>query len=112
MQEKTEEDLGNECLSVALEVTGSQFGFVNLVGDDGLLQDIAISDIGWEQCLMYDKIGHLRPPENFVVHGLYGSIINNEKGFFTNDPPSHPVSIGVPLVLDGEIIGIVGVANR
>jgi hypothetical protein len=34
--------------SVALEVTGSQLGFVNLVGDDELLHDIAISDMGWE----------------------------------------------------------------
>jgi hypothetical protein len=54
VQEKTEEDLGNECLSIALEVTGSQLGFFGLMGDDGLLHDIAISDIGWEQCLMYD----------------------------------------------------------
>jgi len=35
MQDQTEEDLGNECLAVALEVTGSQLGFVNLIGDDG-----------------------------------------------------------------------------
>jgi GAF domain-containing protein len=82
VQEKTEEDLGNECLSIALEVTGSQLGFFGLMGDDGLLHDIAISDIGWEQCLMYDQTGHRRPPENFVVHGLYGSVINNKKGFF------------------------------
>ena len=125
MQDKTEEELANECLSVALKITGSQFGFVNLVGDDGLLHDIAISDMGWKQCLMYDKTGHRRPPGNFVVHGLYGSIISSEKGFFTNDPPSHPDSIGilhghplltsflgVPLVLDGKIMGMIGVANR
>ena len=90
-----------------------------------LLHDIAISEIGWEQCLMYDQIGHRRPQENFVVHGLYGSIINNEKGFFTNDPLSHPYNIdvlhdhppitsflGVPLVLDRKIVGMLGVANR
>ncbi len=46
VQEKTEEDLGNECLFIYLEVTDSQLGFINLVGDDGLLLDIAISDIG------------------------------------------------------------------
>ncbi len=125
VQEKTEEELGNECLSVALEVTGSQLGFVNLLGDDGLLHDVAISDIGWKQCLMYDKTGHRRPQGNFVVHGLYGNVINNEKSFFTNDPMSHPDSIGipcghpqltsflgVPLVLDGKMMGMLGVANR
>ena len=46
LQAKTEEELGYECLWVALEVTGSQIGFVSLMGDDGLLHDIAIKDVG------------------------------------------------------------------
>ena len=125
VQEKTEEELGNECLSVALEVTDSQLGFVNLVGDDGLLHDIAISNMGWEQCLMHDETGHRRSPGDFVVHGLYGSVINNEKGFFTNELQSHPDRLGipsdhpqitsflgVPLVLDDKIKGLIAVANR
>ena len=125
VQDKTEEELGNLCLSVALEVTGSQLGFVNLVSDEELLHDIAISEMRWEQCLMYDKTGHRRPTGNFVVHGLYGSVINSEKSLFTNDPPSHPDSmgllrghplltsfLGVPLVLDGKTMRMLGVANR
>ena len=53
------------------------------------------------------------------------SIINSEKGFFTNDLLSHPESIGVPhghppitsflgvpLSLDGKIKGLLAVANR
>ncbi len=121
VQEKTEAELGNEFLSVALEVTDSQFGFVNLVGDDGVMHDIAISNMGWEQCLMYDKTGHRRPPGNFVVHGLYGNVINSEKSFFTNDSSSHPESIGVPhghpmltsflgvpLMLNGKMMGMPG----
>jgi len=72
VQAKTEEELGNACLSIALEVTGSQFGFINEMGADGLLHDIAKSELGWEQCLMYDKTGHRRPPGDYVVHGLYG----------------------------------------
>lgn len=67
VQDKTGEDLGNECLAVALEVIDSQIGFVNLVGDDGLLHDVAISDMGWEQCSMHDKTGHRRLPGNFVL---------------------------------------------
>jgi PAS domain S-box-containing protein len=56
---------------------------------------------------------------------LYGNIINREKSFFTNYPLSHPDSIGlphchpliksflgVPLVLDGKLVGMLGVANR
>src|SRR5665647_1384725 len=125
VQAKTEEELGNACLSVALEVTGSQLGFINEMGADGLLHDVAKSELGWEQCLMYDKTGHRRPPGDYVVHGLYGSVVINEKSFFTNDPQSHPDSIGVPpghpsltsflgvpLVQNGKTVGLIAVANR
>ncbi|AKB35071.1 sensory transduction histidine kinase [Methanosarcina siciliae C2J] len=125
VEAKTEEEVGNACLSVALEVTGSEFGFINEMGSDGLLHDIAKSELGWERCFMYDKAGHSRSPSDFIVHGLYGTVINNEKGFFTNDPSSHPDSIGIPeghppitsflgvsLVQDGKMIGLIAVANR
>ena len=96
VQAKTEEELGEACLSVALEVTGSEFGLIIEMGADGLLHDVAKSKLAWEQCLMYDKTGHLSLPSDYVVHGLYGSVIINEKSFFTNDPQSHPDSIGLP----------------
>uniref|UniRef100_UPI000AF28150 PAS domain S-box protein n=1 Tax=Methanosarcina horonobensis TaxID=418008 RepID=UPI000AF28150 len=108
----------------SLEVTGSEFGFINEMGTDGLLYDVAKSKLGWERCFMYDKTGH-RPQNVFAVHGLYGSVINSEKGFFSNDPQSHPDSIGipdghppitsflgVPLMQDGNTIGLIAVANR
>jgi two-component sensor histidine kinase len=125
VQAKTEEELGSECLFVALEVTNSQIGFVGEIGADGLLHDIAISDMGWEQCAMYDKTGHQRPPGDFVLHGLYGCVIDTGKSFFINNPRSHPNSIGlpqghpaltsflgVPLVQNGKAVGILAVANR
>lgn len=55
MQSKTEEELRNTCLSVAIEITGSQYGFVGEVGLDGRVHDISLSDMGWEQCKMYEK---------------------------------------------------------
>ena len=125
LQVKTKEDMGYECLSVALEVTGSRIGFFSLMGDDGLLHDIAIKDMGWESCVMYDKTGYRRPPENFIVHGIYGHVVNSGKSFFTNDLPLYPDIInlphfypplqsflGVPLSLDGKIKGLLAVANR
>jgi len=123
VQAKTEEELGNECLSVALEITGSQFGFINEMGADGLLHDVAKSQLAWEQYLMDDKTRHRR--SDFIVHGLYGSAIIKEKSFFTNDPQSYPDSIGVPpghplltsflgvpLVQNGKTVGLIAVANR
>jgi PAS domain S-box-containing protein len=125
VQAKTEEELGSVCLSVALEITGSQFGFINEMGTDGLLHDVAKSELGWEQCLTYDKTEHRSLSSNFAIHGLHGSVIKYEKSFFTNDPQSHPESIGlpsghppltsflgVPLVQNGKTVGLIAVANR
>ena len=125
VQAGTEEELGTSCLSIALQITDSQVGFIAEVGADGLLYDIAISNMGWDQCLMYDQTGHRRPPANFSLYGLYGSVINSGESFFTNDPPSHPDSIGlpeghpplssflgVPFILNGKTKGILAVANR
>lgn len=75
--------------------------------------------------MIYDNTGYRRPSKNVFVHGLYGSIISNENGFFTNDPSSYLDSIGLlhghrllklflgaPLVLDDKIKGSLAVANR
>ena len=125
MKAETEEELGNTCLSVAMEITGSQLGFVGEVGADGLMHDIAISYMRWDQCKMYDRTGRRLPLENSVLRGIYGSVVDSGKGFFTNDPASHPDSIGlpqdnppltsflgVPLIENGKTVGVLAVANR
>jgi PAS domain S-box-containing protein len=124
---QTEEELGRICLSVAEEVTGSAFGFIGEINrETGKLNDIAISDPGWEACRMPAPEGHGRKvPFGFRIHGIYGRVLHDGKGFFTNDPRSHPDSIGtpqghpplrcflgVPLTLAGRTIGIMGLANR
>jgi PAS domain S-box-containing protein len=122
---QTEEDLGRVCLAVAEEITQSKFGFIGEVGPDGLLQDIAISDPGWEACALSDKTGHRKPSGNFNLHGLYGRIVNYGKPLFTNDCASHPDGIGlpeghplltaflgVPLKHEGKTIGLIAVGNR
>ncbi len=121
----TEEELGRRCLAIAEEVTQSNFGFIGEIGPDGFLHDIAISNPGWELCAMHDKTGHRRPPGNFTIHGIYGRVLIDGEGFFTNDPPSHPDSVGtpeghpalkaflgVPLFHAGKNIGMVGMGNR
>jgi len=108
-------------LSTSLEVIDSQLGFINLVDDDGLLPDIAISDMVGVFDVRQDWASSFSG--RFCFYSLYGSVINSEKSFFTNYPLSHPNNIGVPhdhpsltsflgvpLVLDGGIMGL-GVAN-
>jgi PAS domain S-box-containing protein len=122
---KTQEEIGNTCLSVALKTTGSLYGFVAELGTDGLLYNIAISDMGWEKCKMYDKTGQRCPLGAFFIRGLYSSVIKDMKSFYTNDSSSHPDSLGlpsghppltsflgVPLLEEGKLVGMIAVANR
>ncbi|MCM2264880.1 MAG: PAS domain S-box protein [Desulfuromonadales bacterium] len=121
----SEEELGNVCLSVAEELTLSKFGFIGLVDQQGQLFDIAISNPGWDACRMEDQTGHRILPTGLRIHGIYCRVLRDGKGFFTNDPATHPDSIGlpqghppltaflgVPLFYDDKVIGMVGLANR
>ncbi len=122
---ETEEELGRTCLAVAESVTGSKFGFIGEVNAAGKLDDIAISDPGWDACRMEHPTGHRIVPTGFIVHGIYGRVLRDGKAFFTNDPASHPDSIGcpeghpplkaflgAPLIHLGKTIGMIAVGNR
>ncbi len=122
---ETDEQLGDACLTVVEDLTESKFSFIGEIGSDGLLHDLAISNPGWELCKMYDKSGHRRPPGDFKPPGLYGRVLLDGKSLLTNDPYSHPHSIGtpaghprlttflgVPLKREGKTIGIVALGNR
>jgi PAS domain S-box-containing protein len=119
---ETEADLGRTCLDVAIEITGSEIGFIGEIGPDGFNHDIAVSETG---CRVYDKTGHRRKPGSFPIRGLYGRILKDGKGFYTNDPTSSPDSIGlpqghppldcflgVPLIHGEKVFGNLAVANR
>jgi PAS domain S-box-containing protein len=125
LETETEEELGEVCLTVAAKLSGSAFGFIGQVGDDGLLHDIAISDPGWAACGMHDRSGHRRPPGDFALHGLYGEVLLTGETLLTNAPAKHPRSVGlppghpplvsflgVPLRSHGRTVGIIALANR
>lgn len=120
-----EEELGRRCLAIAEQVTESKFGFIGEINAEGRLDDIAISDPGWEACRMDHPTGHRKPPVGCKIHGIYGRVLLDGRGFFTNDPASHPDSIGtpeghpplkaflgVPLKHDSKTIGMIAVGNR
>jgi signal transduction histidine kinase len=123
----TEEELGRACLSVVEELTQSRFGFVGEINPrTNTLDDIAISDPGWDACRIPVGPRHgKRAPVGFEIRGIYGRVLRDGKGFFTNDPASHPDHIGmppghprldaflgVPLRHAGKTIGMIAVANR
>jgi PAS domain S-box-containing protein len=121
----TEEELGAVCLEVIEILTESAIGFIGEIGPDGQLYDITISNPGWEACAMTDQTGHRRPPGRFRICGLYGRVLQDGKSLFTNDPATHPDSIGIPeghppltsflgapLIRDGKTAGLIAVGNR
>ncbi len=120
----TEKNLGDTCLEIARKITGSTFGFIGEIKGPGI-EDIAISNPGWDACAILDAGGHRRQPGSFRVHGLYGRVITSGRPLFTNDPHHHPDRIGfpsghptlesflgVPLVHQSKVIGLIAVANR
>ena len=122
---ETTEDLGGACLCIIESITNSKFSFIGEIGQDGLHHDIAISDPGWNLCAMNNKSGHHRLPGNFKIHGLYGRVLQDGRSLLTNDPSSHPDSIGVPeghprltaflgvpFIRDGRAVGMIGLGNR
>ncbi len=117
------EDLGLVCLDVVEKVTRSRFGFIGHISPQGDLDDDAISDPGWGECTIVQRHGH--GSISFKAQGLYGRVMLDRKGFYTNSPASHPDSIGlppghppltsflgVPLMLGGDLVGMFGVGNK
>ena len=120
----SEEDAGAVYLKVAKELTNSKMGIMGEVVRKSH-KDIVISRPAWDSCHIENPTGHTSGGQEMEIHGLYGKILRDGKGFFTNDPPSHPDSIGtpeghppltsflgVPLLENGQILGIIAVANR
>jgi PAS domain S-box-containing protein len=118
------EELGQVCLSVAEEITDSKFGFIGELNPNGV-EDIAISNPGWDACKIITAGGHRKPPGNFTIHGIYGRVLSDGKSLLTNDPVHHPDSIGlpkghpplnsflgVPLKSEGKTIGMIAVGNK
>jgi PAS domain S-box-containing protein len=119
----TEQELGRACLAEAERLSESAFGFLDEIDADGQLRVVAISDPGWDVSQVPSS--ERQPPRSLAIHGIYGRVIRTGRGFFTNDPATHPDHIGlppghppltaflgVPLVRDGRIVGLLAVGNR
>ncbi len=121
---ETLEDLGRTSLAVAEELTGSRFGFICRLNQAGLLDDIVISDPGWDVCTPDGPEGR-KLLQNLKKHGIYGRALLDGKSLIANDPSSHPdrngapeghppiiAFLGTPLKHGGKIIGMIGLGNK
>ena len=121
---ENEEALGKVCLAAAQELTGSKFGFIGELNAVGRFDTIALSNPGWDECLL-DQSEAVVFINDMGVRGIWGEVIKTGKSLIANDPPSHPDSVGVPkghppltsflgapLKRNGSIIGMVAMANK
>lgn len=120
----TEKDLGIVCLDVAKKITQSKVGFIGDISK-AKFKNLAICSAGIADCNILDPSGHLMSPGLFKIQGIYGRVILDGKSLFTNDLTNHPDSIGlpeghypitsflgVPLIREGCVIGLIAVGNR
>lgn len=123
-------DLFNELLNNFLELTESGFGFIGEIRHDEngapFLKSRALSNIAWNKATraLYQRHA-LQGMEFRKLDSLFGAVITSGEALIANDPQhdprrggtpkGHPAMdcfLGLPLSYGGQLIGMVGVANR
>ncbi|NKI96460.1 PAS domain S-box protein [Rhizobacter sp. SG703] len=121
-------------LTDLLESTACEYGFIAEVLHDGdgapYLRFYVLTDISWDDATraLYERHMHGGPEHTIEFHNmrtLFGAAILGGAPVISNDPdadprrgglpPGHPAMrsfLGVPLFHGGEMLGMVGLANR
>ncbi|MDX1297708.1 MAG: PAS domain S-box protein [Pseudomonas sp.] len=117
-------------LTRILEVSASQFGFVGEILQDEagapFLRTFAISNIAWNADTRALYASHAaRGLEFRNLDSLFGQVMRSGQALITNDPSNHPNSAGLPpghppllafaglpIHANGELLGMLGLANR
>ncbi len=116
-------------LQALLALTESEYGFIGEILSDGegaYLKTHAISDISWnEETRIFYKENAPRGLEFRSLDTLFGYTIRSGEAVLTNSPSKHPESkgipkghpplksyLGLPFHFRGELIGMIGIANR
>lgn len=120
---ETDEEVARKCLTVVLELTGSEFGFIGEVNRNGRFDTIALSDLSWEACRIADAGPQVI--KDMEIRGIWGKVINDETSLVVNDlascpfrvgtPEGHPPLfsfLGVPLKHRDRTIGMIALANK
>ncbi|RQP24446.1 hybrid sensor histidine kinase/response regulator [Piscinibacter terrae] len=118
-------------LTDLLEFTGSEYGFIGEVIEGGqstrFLRLFVLTDISWneETHALYQRHRQGQPIEFHNLSTLFGAAITSGQTVIANDPPRDPrrgtlpgghpdlnCFLGVPMFHGGEMVGMVGLANR
>ncbi len=117
------EQVADVCLSVAEEITGSEFGFVGRLNQAGRFDTLARSRRADDACA--PAFGRGVGTRNMEVRGLWGQPFKDGRSLIANAPSAHPASrglppghpeircfLGVPFRLGGEVVGLIALANK
>lgn len=118
-------------LDVILSVTGSEFGFLSeLLHDESdrpFMRAYAISNISWNTATqaMYERFKVSGYMDFKNMDNLFGHVLLTGEALLSNNPMADPRStgfpnghrkmdayLGIPLIGSGEVLGMVGIANR
>jgi PAS domain S-box-containing protein len=121
--------LFDETLVAVLKLTDSEYGFVGEVlhtpQGAPYLRTYAISDIGWDAAsrALYEQ--YAPSMEFYNLDTLFGAVLTTGKTVIANTPaedtrsgglpPGHPAMesfLGLPVCQGGEMVGMIGLANR
>lgn len=120
---ETDAEVARTCLAVAIELTGSQYGWIGEVNADGKLDSIALSAPGGRSATPSgDPAGMIKGLE---LRGIFGHVFRNGQSVVSNEfasqpdcfgtPPGHPelsAFLGVPLKDGNRTMGIIALANK
>lgn len=129
LKDLNSKDIFEKLLNVLLEVTSSEYGFIGEVlhnGEQPFLRTQAITNIAWDkETLKYFEKYSRTGLEFYNLDNLFGVTLKTGEAVISNDPsedpragglpPGHPklnTYLGAPLETNGEMIGMVGIANR
>lgn len=111
-----DEEMYGEVLQIILEAMESRYGFFGCVDEDGFFFVPSLTRDIWEECGVSGKTVRFRPEQ---WGGLWGRALRERKSFSSTGPFSLPEGhiaidsfLTVPVVCRGEVIGLLGVANK
>jgi PAS domain S-box-containing protein len=119
-------------LRSALDQTSSEYGFVGVVAEGPVLRILAHEGIVWDahdnRSFYEAALRTYQETEYLELTGfdnLFGRVITTGQAVLTNDPatdprsgglpPGHPALrhfLGVPILRESKVVGMIGVANR
>ncbi len=120
----TEEAVAKVALSVAEELTGSKFGFIGEINEDGRFDTMGLSNPGWGNCTMDGSDATLLI-NDMELMGIWATVLRSGATQIINEPMSHPDSVGtpeghppltsfmgVPFIRHNQAVGMIALANK